>query len=178
MSQRPTFDINSLSTGDKLILGGAGVFFIWSLLPVWYKAGPFSYNAWGGVTVIAALMALLAIAWVVVRLIGIRINLNVKPGLIDLGLAGAGVLFTLLGLVVKRYGIVGFSWGLIVGLLISLGWAYGAYMKYSEPAETVPPAMPGPPPAPPPAPGPPPAPPESPPGPPSAPGPDTGEYPR
>jgi hypothetical protein len=151
MSQRPAFDINSLSTADKLVLGGAGVFFIWSLLPVWYKS---SYNAWGGLTVIAAVASILAIIWGVLRIAQVNVNLNVKRGVVDLALAGVGVLFTLLGLFVKRSGAFGFSWGLIVGLLISLGWAYGGYMKYSEPVQSAqPPPPPPPPPGPQPGPG-------------------------
>ena len=144
MGQRPSFDVSKLSTADRLIAGGAGLYFIWSFLPVWYKFGigdilgvpgaTTYFNGWGGVTVISAILSLLALAWVGMRVAGVGLNLNVKPGLIDLALGALGLLFTLLGLIVKRAGVAGFAWGLFVAILLALVWAYGAYMKYNEPA--------------------------------------------
>src|SRR6266702_2894909 len=124
MAQRPNIDLSKLSQADKLILGGAGAYFIWSFLPFWYhysipgcssvpgiavkcSAG---FNAWHAMTFIAALVTLLA----------------------------------LIGLVVKYAGVAGFSWGLIVGLLMAIVWGYGAYMKYQEPQTAGPPTPPPP----------------------------------
>ena len=143
MAQRPSFDLSRMSAADRLIAGGAGLYFIWSFLPVWYRfslgdifgvpGGTRYFNAWGGVTVIAAILSLLALVWVGIRIAGVALNINVKPGLIDLALGALGLLFTILGLVVKREGVAGFAWGLFVGILLALVWAYGAYMKYNEP---------------------------------------------
>lgn len=149
--QRPGMDLSKLSTADKLILGGAGGYFIWSFLPFWYSVsfgeGAFgvsaSFNAWRSVTLFAALLSLLALIWAGLRVAGVNLNLNVKPGIIDLGIAGLALLFTLLGLVVKYAGVAGFSWGIFVGILLALVWAYGAYMKYQEASATPPPPGPG-----------------------------------
>jgi hypothetical protein len=163
MAQRPNIDLSKLSQADKLILGGAGAFFIWSFLPFWYHYSvpgcssvpgfavkcSQGFNAWHSMTFIAALVTLLALIWTGLRLAGVTKNLQVNFPLayVDLGLAGLAILFTLLGLVVKYAGVAGFSWGLIVGLLMAIVWGYGAYMKYQEPQTagptTPPPPSPG-----------------------------------
>ncbi len=134
MAQRPTFDIHALSNADRLVLGGAGAYFVWSLFPLWYQGG---HNGWSGITLIAAVTSVLALGWAILRIPRLteNVNLNVKPGMIDLGAAYVGLLFTAFGLAVKAHGVFGFRWGLVIGLLLALAWAYGAYMKYSEPAD-------------------------------------------
>jgi hypothetical protein len=149
--QRPGIDLSKLSTADKLILGGAGGFFIWSFIPVWYSVdfgegfvvGSASFNGWRSMTLFAALLSILALIWAGLRLANVSINVSFKPGMVDLGIAALALLFTLLGLVVKYAGVAGFSWGLFVGILLALVWSYGAYMKYQEPATVVPPPPPG-----------------------------------
>jgi hypothetical protein len=156
MAQRPSIDMTKLTQADKIILGGAGLFFIWSFIPVWYKysarslfgisvpGGPVArVSGWHGITSISAILSILAIAWVIARVAGVNINLNFKPSFVDLGLAGLALLFTLLGLAVQP-SFADFAWGLFVAIVLGLVWSYGAYMKYVEPA-----AMASPPPPPP-----------------------------
>ena len=146
MGQRPQFDMSRLTTADKLVFAGSGLFCIWAFVPTWYKytseslfgvavpgAGSASVNAWRGVTFIAALLSLIALVWAGLRVAGVNLNLNVKPGLVDLGLAGLALLITLLGLIAEPAGS-GISWGIFVGLILALVWAYGTYMKFNEPA--------------------------------------------
>ena len=141
MGQRPSFDVSRMSNADKLIAGGAGLYLIWSFLPVWYKfefatvlgLEGTSLSAWRGVTFLAALLSLLALVWVGMRIAGVNLNLNVKPGLVDLVLGGLGLLLTILGLLVKP-ALHGVSWGFFIGIILAIVWAYGAYMKYNEPA--------------------------------------------
>jgi hypothetical protein len=157
------FDMSRLTSADKLILIGTGGYFIWSFLPFWYSfsipgcAGntlgiscSSSINAWHGMTLIASLLALVGLVWTGARVAGATSNLrmNFPLAYIDLGLAGATILFTLLGLVVKPAGAFKFSWGLFVGLILALVWGYGAYMRYQEPAVAGPPPGAGPPPPP------------------------------
>jgi hypothetical protein len=145
MAQRPSFDLTKVSTADRIIAGGAGLYLIWSLFPVWYSFDPLPgfgealrISAWHGVTTLSVIMSILALVWVGMRIAGVNLNLTFNPSMVDLGLAGIGLLFTLLGLVV-RPAEFGISWGLFIGLLLAIAWAYGAYMKYSEPAVLPPP---------------------------------------
>jgi ascorbate-specific PTS system EIIC-type component UlaA len=138
MGQRPSFDMSKLTTADRILVGASGLFLIWSFVPVWYSVdfdpalGSHSIGGWTGVTTVAAVMSILALAWVGMRIAGVSLNLTIKPGTVDLGLAGIALLFTLLGLVVQP-ALYGVSWGLIVALLLAVAWTYGGYMKYSEP---------------------------------------------
>jgi uncharacterized membrane protein len=147
MAQSSSMDMSKLTTGEKIVLGGAGAYFIWTFVPVWYKfsidLGPFgnlgggSINGFRGVTLLAWLLALVAIVEIVLRsMMSMSFSLPAKPGLIHLGVAGIALLLTLLGLVAKPTGF-GISWGIFVAVLIALVWAYGAYMMYSAP-ETMP----------------------------------------
>ncbi len=144
------FDMSKMSTANKIVGGGAVAFLIWTFLPVWYRCCSvlgFSANISGvsgfrGATLIAALLALLAVVGVVLTVVGVEMRMSVKPGLIQLGFAGLGLLFTLLGFVTKPTGTT-LSWGIFVGLLLALVWTYGAYMWYSEPAGTAPPSSGG-----------------------------------
>src|SRR3954468_5971228 len=128
--QRPggfKLDFSQMTTADKLILIGTGGYFIWSFLPFWYKfsepgcvATPgipcsVTFNGWHGITIFAVILSLLGLVWTIARVAGMTSNLKVNfpVAYIDLGLAGAVVLFTLLGLVVKPSFFVvkvGFSW--------------------------------------------------------------------
>jgi hypothetical protein len=143
MSQQgPSFDLSKVTAADKLILGGAGVYFIWSFMPFWYKfeidlgplgSGSSSISGFRGFTLLAALLALIAIAEIVVsRMMGTELKIPAKRGVVHLLIAGVALLCTLLGLVVKPtfYGI---SWGVIVAVIIAGVWAYGAYMLFSQP---------------------------------------------
>jgi hypothetical protein len=149
MAQRPSIDMSKLSTADKIIAGAAGLYLIWSFFPVWYSFDPLPgfgealrISAWHGVTTVSVIMAILALAWVGIRIAGVNLNLTFNAAMVDLVLAGIGLLFTLLGLVVQPTAF-GVSWGLIIGLLLAIAWAYGAYMKYSEPVALPPPAAGG-----------------------------------
>ena len=142
------FDMSKMSTANKIVGGGALAYLIWTFLPVWYKfsidlgplgsvVGSTSINGFRGVTLIAGLLALVALVGVVFTAMGTEMKMSVQPGLVQLGLAGLGLILTLLGLVSKPTGF-GISWGYFVGLLLSLVWTYGAYMWYSEPGSSMP----------------------------------------
>jgi hypothetical protein len=157
------FDMSRLTSADKLILGGSAAYFIWSFLPFWYTfsipgcsgnslgiACSASINGWHGITVFPVILSLVGLAWTGARVAGMTSNMRVNFPLayIDLGLAGLTLLFTLLGLVVKPAGAFKFSWGLFVAIILAGVWAYGAYMRYQEPAAVGPPPGAGPPPPP------------------------------
>jgi hypothetical protein len=143
MSQSSGFDFSKMSTADKIVGVSGLVYFIWSLLPFWYTIsvaglGSDSVSGFRSFTLIAALLGLVAAAEVLIRNMGNKLNLPIATGLLHLVIGGIALVCTLLGFVV-RPGVPGFHYGigfgLIVGLVIAVAWAYGAYMMYSQPAD-------------------------------------------
>lgn len=149
MAERPGFDASRLTTADKLVLGGAGIYFIWAFLPVWYRCCDTilgevpvgGANGFRGVTFLAAILALLAVLEVAAsKLASMGVTLPVRRGLAHLILGVLGLLLTVLGLI-SRPRTFGASftlgWGILVAVVLALVWAYGAYMMYTEPADSV-----------------------------------------
>jgi hypothetical protein len=145
MAQGASMNMDRVTTGEKIVLGGAGLYFLWAFIPVWYKfsidLGPLgnfspindSINGLRGATLFAWILAIVAIAEILLRsILGMKYDLPAKPGLIHLAVAGLALLLTVLGFVAKPTGF-GISWGLIVALIFVLAWTYGAYMMYSAP---------------------------------------------
>ena len=139
--QGPSFDMSKVTTADKIILGAAGAYFVWIFLPFWYSccsvlgvavsAG--SVSGFRGVLILSWLFAVLAILEIVVsRVMGTELKIPAKRGMIHIGLAGGALLFTLLGLIAKTTGLT-LSWGIFVGVVIAVVWAYGAYMLFAQP---------------------------------------------
>ncbi len=145
MAQGSSMDMSRLSTGEKIVLGAAGAYFVWTFLPVWYNLsidlGPLggisdNLNGFRGTTLVAWLLSIVAIAEILLRsMMGMKLDVGIKPGLLHVGVAALAVILTVLGLVAKPTGY-GVSWGLFVAIIISLAWAYGAYMMYSQPDTT------------------------------------------
>ena len=86
--------------------------------------------------VVAFLAAIAALAGVVMTALGTKMpEMKVKPGMVQLILAGVGVVFSLLGIVIKPGGgglglglvTVSPGIGLWVAIIVSLAWAYGAF---------------------------------------------------
>lgn len=134
-----------MTAADWIILAGAGIFLAWTVVPHWYRAGggkafgiplpSYSYNGWRGTTMFAALLAPVAIAWVGLRLGGLRLRISIDPRSVDLALAGAALLLTLLGFVVRPatgLGTASPSWALLPAALLAGVWAYGAQRKYRQ----------------------------------------------
>ena len=161
MAQRPSFDMNKLTTAEK-ILGVAGlVFFIDTFLP-WqtfdpgFGLGSITCSAWecngGALGVLAALLSLVLVVWIVLQVAGVTMNITVDRRMVTVGLAAGTVLFGLLKFLIALTGDLGLGWAAWVGLILLLALAYGAYMKWQEPREALPPTTgtmppaPGPPP--------------------------------
>ena len=80
---------------DRMILIAGFVFFVVSFLP-WIGIGPLNASGWssGGLAVLAILLALLALAFAVVRALGVDMDLGtVEDGLIYVVLGGGALLF-------------------------------------------------------------------------------------
>jgi uncharacterized membrane protein len=155
MAERPGFDTSRLTTADKLVLGGGGLYFLWAFFPVWYRCCDTilgqvpvgGANGFRGVTFLAAILALLAVLEVAAtKLASVGMTLPVRRGLVHLILGVLGLLLTVLGLV-ARPSTLGASftlgWGIVVAVILALVWAYGAYMMYTEPADSISPPASG-----------------------------------
>lgn len=151
MAQRPSFDMNNLSTADKILLGAALLFVIDSFLPwqrVCIEVPGFSQcvsaNAWGGdaplAGFIAGLLATLLLAAGAAGLAGVAMPPTMPMPTIISWLAFGTALFTLLKVLL----IVGKSAFLFayIGLILAVAIAYGGWMKMQE-ARVLPPPVGG-----------------------------------
>ncbi len=143
MERGSSMDMSRLSTGEKIVLGAAGLYFVWAFLPIWYKADNTNdmLNGLTRVTLFAWILAIIALAEIIVRaLLGMKFSMSIKPGVVHVAVAAIALVLTALGLVVRPSGY-GAAWGLIVAIIVALVWVYGAYMMYSAPdMRTLPPA--------------------------------------
>lgn len=127
------FDMSKLTTPDKIVLGGAIAYFIWVFIPGWYSVEIFTLNGFRFPMILAWLLAIAAVAELALRkFANANMNLPSKPGTVHLGIAGAALVLTLLGLLIRPL-LFGVSWALFVGIIIAAVWTYGAYMMYNEP---------------------------------------------
>ena len=130
--RKSDFDMNKLTNAMKIVGGASAAYAVWVFVPAWYTGGGTGFR---GPTILALLLALAALAGVVSTAADVGPKLAVKPGVLQLGIALASLLLTIIGLVVKP-GESSVSWGILVALFISIAWAYGAYMWFSEPQLT------------------------------------------
>lgn len=161
-------DMGKLSTAHKIVGASSVVFMVLTFLPYWWRtctsdvigdAGLSGVELPDGVgipdicagvnglrfpVIIAFLLAAAALVGVVMTALDKRMDMQVTPGQVQLGLGIGGLVFTLLGLVIKP-GALGFSlpasWALYVGIVVAAVWAYGGFLwsKESGPAPTSPP---------------------------------------
>jgi hypothetical protein len=140
MSQPGGMDMSKLSTGEKLVLGGAIAYFIWVFIPGWYSFEGVTANGMRFPMILAWLLAIVAVAEIALRQFGnMKMNMPWPPGMIHLIVGGAALVLTLLGLLIRPSAFIvtfGIGWALIVGIIIAAIWAYGAYMMYSQPVTT------------------------------------------
>src|SRR5437764_1814220 len=118
---------------DRMILIAGLVFLIVSFLP-WIGIGPLSASGWssGGLAVLAILLALLALAFAVVRALGVDMDLGtVEDGLIYVVLGGGALLFSLLRLITLPR-LFGARYGLYVALIAGAFLTYGRWMKLQK----------------------------------------------
>jgi hypothetical protein len=162
---RPSFNMATLSTSSKILLGAGILFFIDTFLP-WQRvcagggnvAGVdipgfcVSANAWGGnagfLGILAGLLALAMVAWEGMQVANVNMNLNVPASRVSAALAGGTLLFGVIKFIIALTNHPGL--GAFIGIILLAAIAYGGYMKWQEPATTGPGIPPGPGTAPPP----------------------------
>jgi hypothetical protein len=119
-----------LSRDVQIVLGGTVLYVICSFLD-WqsYSVGPFSFgvNEWHGFGVLVALVAVVLLAWEVMRLLGREITLgSLSPGLISVSLAiGLLVLTVIIFLDWSDYR----AWPEWLGLVLSIAIAVFAVRR-------------------------------------------------
>src|SRR5438477_8454426 len=138
--QSPSFNMNRLTSADRILGGAAALFFIdtflrWQTLGCIPIVGCVGWSAWGGsagfLGVLAALFAIVLVAWIAISAMGVELNLGVPSATISsvlvLGTLGFGILKFLFS--AFNHGAYG-AW---IGLILLLAIGYGAYMKMQEP---------------------------------------------
>jgi hypothetical protein len=118
---------------DRMILIAGLVFFIVSFLP-WIGIGPLNASGWssGGLAVLAILLAILSLAFAVVRALGIDMDLGtIDDGLIYLVLGGGALFFSLLRLITVPK-LFGARYGLYIALIAAAFLGYGGWMKLQK----------------------------------------------
>jgi hypothetical protein len=133
------FDISKLSMGSK-ILGGSGVLLLIFSFFAWQKVCVAdiicaSANMWGGDGSIFGLLGGLAlialIAWEGIALAGQSLNVGQPASKVSAYLGFATAALVLLKFVFSLTESPAF--GAFIGLILALGVAYGAWMRFQEP---------------------------------------------
>jgi hypothetical protein len=152
-------DTSRLSKGEQ-ILGVAGVvLFISSFVEQWAKfeipgAGTLKFNAWDGYGFLVSLgliLALVATALVVARLLGANFQLPASLGLIYTGIGALTTFLMLLGVLIgpddEGTDVLDRGFLLFVGLILAAVMTYGGYLHMQEEGTAPTPTEPPPPPA-------------------------------
>lgn len=135
------FDVNRLSTGQKILLGGGIVYLIVLFFP-WFGAdlGDFgdilgvnipdvNVNGWtGGFGMLSGVFVIALLAWEGMAAAGVKLG-AVSPALGGAILGGlvavCGILNVLFNLSVAKVG----AW---IGIVVALALLYGAYVRFQE----------------------------------------------
>jgi len=127
-------DGRRLTLADVGIGLAAGLFLVWSLIPVWYVFIPggvpvegfaFRVNAWHGITPVAGVLAILALALVLLRMADHEVRIGGRARVLDLAVAVAAEVVTVLGVLVQPE-FFDVAWGLFVGMALGLLWVLAA----------------------------------------------------
>ncbi|MGH2690984.1 MAG: hypothetical protein ACRDHM_00580 [Actinomycetota bacterium] len=141
--QRPGgFDMNRLTTGQKVSLG-AGILYLISLFFPWLGAdlGEFadilgvdvdtSVSGWaGGIGTLSGVMVIALLIWEGLAAAGTNVNLgNTSPALVGAILGAATVVLGIINFIQSLDGLQIGAW---IGLIALLALAYGAYVRFQE----------------------------------------------
>ena len=143
----PGIDTSRLTHADRIVLGAAGLFFVWTLVPAWYSCcsttgAHVASNGLRGVLIVAWLLSIGAIAEIVLtRIVGTSTGIPVARGALHVAIAAAASLLVLVGIVAKGAGL-SLSWGYLGGVAAAISRTYGAAMMASQPTDTPDPGPP------------------------------------
>jgi hypothetical protein len=135
MESRPSgFDMSTMSTASKILLG-AGILYLIDLFLPWQRAcfEAVGINACGsangidGLGILNLLLVIALLAWEGMAVAGV--NINAPRALVSAGIAAGIVLFTLLKIIVDNEALYLFAW---IGLILALVIGYGGWMRWQE----------------------------------------------
>jgi hypothetical protein len=145
------FDVNKLSTGQKILLG-AGILYLISLFFPWLGSDlgdlsgligidvpDVSVNGWaGGIGTLSGVFTIGLLAWEGLSASGVKVGMgSTSPAMVGAVLGGvAGVL----GIINFIQSLDGLKIGAFIGLIAILGLLYGAYVRFQESKLAAPPA--------------------------------------
>ena len=133
-SRSSGFDMSTMSTASKILLG-AGILYLIDLFLPWQRAcvDAFGVSACGsqngiaGLGILNLLLVIALLAWEGMAIAGV--NINAPRALVSAGIAAGIVLFTILKIVVDSEAIYLFAW---IGLILALVIGYGGWMRWQE----------------------------------------------
>ena len=133
------FDMNRVTTGQKILLIGGLVLLIDLFLP-WQgvdfgnlfgtNLGSANISGFSGLGIFVGLLVIALLVWEGLMVAGVKINMGTtSPALIGAILGGATALFTIIAFLTKLSAI---KWGAFVGLILALVVGYGAFVRFNE----------------------------------------------
>ena len=142
--QRPGgFDMNRLTTGQKVLLG-AGLLYLISLFFKWlgadlggledipgFEVPDVAVNGWaGGIGTLSGILVIALLVWEGLAAAGTNINLGTtSPALIGAVLGAATFVFGIINFIQSLDGLRIGAW---IGLIALIGIAYGSYVRFQE----------------------------------------------
>jgi hypothetical protein len=145
MAQRPSFNLNRLSTASRILLIGGLLYFVDLFLP-WQqvcigfgtiKVCP-SLSGWHGVGILNGILVILILVMEILMLANVEVNVGTAAtrNMTEAGVAGGLLLFTIIKILVNHQAIHLWAW---IGLVLAVIVAYGGYMRWQEASVTTPP---------------------------------------
>jgi hypothetical protein len=130
--------LKGLPLGRQLILG-AGILLLIDTFLAWQQVsvGPFtaSRSAWHGFWgIVLGLLVILLLAWVVVRVLGIVIPVNLPDGVTTLAVSAVILLFAIIKAISDSY----VHWPAYIGIILAAAVTYGAWLVFQESGESLP----------------------------------------
>lgn len=132
-------NLSALSRGTQVLAAAAlllliDTFLPWQSIELPLDLGDVSQNAWNGFWgVVMGLMVIVLLAWVIARIMDVRLPVEVPDGIVTIALGGLILLFALIKNLADDYSTI---WSYI-GVLLAAAVAYGAWLRYQEAGGTV-----------------------------------------
>ncbi len=127
-------NLSALSRGTQVLAAAGLLLLIDTFLPWQDFAGIVSQNAWNGfLGVVMGLMLIALLAWVIARIMDVKLPVEVPDGLVTVALGGLIFLFAL----IKNLDDAESTLWSYIGVLLAAGVAAGAWLRYQEAGGTM-----------------------------------------
>ncbi|MDX6388878.1 MAG: hypothetical protein QOD85_2680 [Gaiellaceae bacterium] len=127
-----------LPLGRQLVLGAGILLLIDTFLP-WQKVSVLgfshSWNAWHGFWgTVMGLATIVLVAWVILRVLDVKLPFEAPDGLTTLGLAALILVFAVIKNLADDYS----AWGSYLGIVLAAVVAYGGWLTFAASGEKLP----------------------------------------